>query len=502
MKERLLAVVGGFQAVAEESFGKLLESMPDALIVVDSEGKVVLINSQTEQVFGYPRVELLGLPVEVLLPERYREAHRKHRSYYRDQPHTRSMGVGLKLYGLHQDGHEFPVEISLSAFETSRGLLVSSVVRDVSQRQQMEEALRLNEERLRVALERSPTSVANQGLDLRYTWIINPPLGLDAGWFEGKTDAELFAADDAERLTSLKERALKTGETVREEITLAVTTETRHFDLYVRPHLDSSEQMIGITAAITDITERKRAEQALRRINSELERMVTERTLELAAANAELKAASEERNRLYQALLSSQERERARISRDLHDGVGQALTGIQLLIEEVLAEASPGRVKEVKALVNTTIQEVRKISHDLRPPHLDELGLEAALRQYGREVARRGGLAVNVLVHLPYVLAEDVEIALYRIVQEAFTNILRHADAQHTSLVLTGSERTIQLVIEDDGVGFDPSRAALGHLGLSSMRERAELLGGVCRIESVRDKGSSIHVRLPRNLDH
>lgn len=127
---------------SEAKFLGLLESAPDAIIIVNVVGKIVIINSQAEKVFGYTRNELLGKPLETLIPTKYLNKHGHHRDRYFADPHTRPMGVGLDLYALHKDGHEFPVEISLSPLKTEEGVLVTSIIRDITERKRSQEALR------------------------------------------------------------------------------------------------------------------------------------------------------------------------------------------------------------------------------------------------------------------------------------------------------------------------------------------------------------------------
>ena len=128
-------------APTDARFQSLLESAPDAIVIIDPNGQIVLANSQAERVFGYDRVELIGQPIEMLLPERLRTRHTQHRATYDAEPHTRPMGVGLDLVARHRDGAEFPVEISLSPLQTEEGLLVTRVIRDITERKQAADEL-------------------------------------------------------------------------------------------------------------------------------------------------------------------------------------------------------------------------------------------------------------------------------------------------------------------------------------------------------------------------
>jgi len=144
---------------ASNLFERLFEFSPDAVLVTNLAGSIIATNAQAERMFGYDRQELIGQPVEILIPERFRRIHPQHRSDYTAQPHMRPMGVGLDLYARRKDGSEFPVDILLSPVETSEGQVVLSIVRDISEKKQSEEALRRSELQWRSLFEFSPDAI-------------------------------------------------------------------------------------------------------------------------------------------------------------------------------------------------------------------------------------------------------------------------------------------------------------------------------------------------------
>jgi len=201
-------------------------------------------------------------------------------------------------------------------------------------------------------------------------------------------------------------------------------------------------------------------------------------------------------------VLSAQEDERRRLARELHDETGQALTSILLGLRGLEGAKDPKALQaaldEVRELVRSTLQDVRQLAVELRPTALDDFGLVAAVERLTATFAEQTGIAVEFVSNLPTGrLAPDVETALYRVIQESLTNVVKHARAGHVSVVLTQKAASVSVVVEDDGVGFEPAGTRDGGLGLVGMRERVGLLGGRMAIESRPGAGTTFVTEVP-----
>jgi two-component system, NarL family, sensor histidine kinase UhpB len=221
---------------------------------------------------------------------------------------------------------------------------------------------------------------------------------------------------------------------------------------------------------------------------------------ELAAAFNDMLGRLElERRESARRALAAQERERRRIARELHDEVGQALTAVVLLLDRAGRSDGPERedgVAEAREAVRASLEEVRGIARRLRPEALDDLGLRSALAALTNDVTRRTGLRVErrIAPGLPPLDPEE-ELVVYRVAQEALTNIVRHAEVPHAELVLAVRDGRVELRVSDAGAGFEPDRAPDG-TGLLGMRERALLIAAELEVRSVVAEGTSVRLRL------
>ena len=291
-----------------------------------------------------------------------------------------------------------------------------------------------------------------------------------------------------------------------------------------RTEYDKDGNPIRSIGTVQDITELKQVEEELASQNKLLELKVAERTAELSAANISLQQEIIERKTIEQGLKESEkllralsirlqeveETHRKAIARELHDRIGQRLTALNINLNIIYNQLRPeqreqinDRIMDSIELVEKTTQNIRDVMADLRPQVLDDYGLAAALRWVSERFFQRSGIDVDLKtdtveeIRLP----EMVETALFRITQEAFNNVIKHARAAHVSVAVVKSAEFIQLTIADNGQGFDPRAVRFSEKaqkwGLVNMRERSEALGGQFQIESELTKGTRLRVEIP-----
>jgi PAS domain S-box-containing protein len=252
--------------------------------------------------------------------------------------------------------------------------------------------------------------------------------------------------------------------------------------------------------------QRARAEEALQQAHAELEMRVEKRTAELVEAYEKLKQSEKELRLLSAQLLTVEEQERARIARELHDGIGQSLTSIKFRVEDALGQirkdlidSGVSTMNNLIPLIQNTVEEVRRITMDLRPSTLDDLGILATIAWFCRELQDTyATVEVKREITVKETEVPDhLKIVIYRVLQEALNNVVKHSGADRVTISLDKKNNTMQLVIEDNGCGFDLDEtlsvdSSERGFGLASMRERIDLSGGHLSIEAGRGKGTAV----------
>lgn len=464
--------------LSEERYRQLFESVLDSIVLIDTDtSEFIDVNASALRLYGYTRSEFLRLRIDDVSAEP--ELSEK---VIQDVLAGKEIKVPLS-YHRKKNGEIFPVELFAGLFVQRGRNVLCGVIRDITERRQAERALRESEARFRAIFESAQECIFIKDHSLKYT-LVNSTMenlfGDPESTLIGKSDYDLFDPETG-RATEAEDRRALAGESIRGERALTVNNEQRIFDTTKAPLLDSSGKVTGLCGIARDITERKHAEQAVMESKEQL-------------------------RFLSSKLLLVLEEERKRIARELHDSIGQSLVAVKFSLESAIQARDTKRrdtmIKSIETtvrMIQQTIQEVRRIYTGLRPSILDNLGIVATIDWFCREYRETyPGIHVQTLISLEKAeIPKPLDTVIFRIIQEALNNIAKHSKAQFVNISLLKVGESVELVIEDDGVGFDlneaVSRSAHGRgLGLTGMMERAELSGGTLTIKSAIGDGTII----------
>ena len=502
---------------SEERFKLLVAGVRDyAIFLLDETGVISSWNGGVERVFGYSESDWVGRQWDIVMPEADRADAAQLLKQVRESGEN-----SQERWGIRVDGTRFWASSTLNALHDGNGELRGfvNIVRDVSERRRAEDELRAANEELetRVAqrtaeLERLNGALRAENLDWReseggrivlvrqledeLTGLKQLLQGIPAGVIIVHDDGRpLFVNTRARQNLSMPD-GIESDEEVQAwlhapgaplERALAgenVASEEREFSregdnavslsVSAEPIPDGEGKISAAIVAFQDITERKRAEVA--------------------------------RQHLLQRVVDAQEEERQRISRELHDQMGQQLTALLMVLNSILdspnRRADDERLQKLKTLVEELMDQAHHLAWELRPAALDNIGLRAALEQYLANWGQSTGVEADFATRGfgAERLTKPIETALYRVIQEALTNVQRHAGASLVSVLLEKMDGDVSAIVEDNGRGFNAEAGAASdtaRLGLVGMRERIELVGGNLTIESSVGQGTTIYARVP-----
>lgn len=478
----------------------LLESATDAMVITDQEGRIILVNPPVEHLFGYPRQELIGKPMEILLPERFRHTHVSRRTDYIDQPRARTMGSGIELRGQRKDGSEFPVDVSLSPLKTGQGLLVMATIHDISRRKQAEEGLRESEARLRAIFDTAVDGIVTideRGIIERFNPAAEHLFGYREAEVIGHNVSMLMPNPYHEAHDGYLANYMQTGEKKiigigREVVGLRKDGSTFPMDLAVGETQQSERRMF--TGTVRDISERKQAEELRTRLMHELESANEELKNFGYVVSHDLKAPLRAIGSLanwlstdYADKFDAEGREHMRllISR-VHRMDG--------LIDGILQYSRVGRVKELTVAVdlNRLVSEVIDL---LAPPK---------------------NIVIHVESNLPTVMTEPTRIQ--QVFQNLLSNAIKYMDKAEGEIRLTctAEGKRWKFSIADNGPGIEQQhfekifqlfqtlaprdRVESTGVGLALVKKIVEMYGGRVWLESAMGQGSTFFFTLPRTL--
>jgi len=470
-------------AVVNAQLAAIVESSNDAIISRGPDRAILTWNAAAERLFGYSAAEVIGRNVSLLIPADQEARAAQGRALLED-------GLPVSAYDavrLGKDGRRIDVSIIASPIKDASGKMIgaSLVLRDIGERKRAE----AEHAKLAAIVESSNDAILIRGADrtiLSWNAAAERLYGWSAQEAVGQSIDLIVPPERIGILRPFIERAAR-GELLGPIETIHLRKDGTQIPTQVTfsPIRDGDGNVIAHSYTARNMSDIKRNEETLRGYTTRL-------------------------RELSRRLREVEETERQAIARELHDRIGQELSTLTLWFGKLaarLTKESPSSVqsqlKDMQGLLKSTVENVRDVMAELRPPVLDDYGLHAALRQLATEFAKRSGISVELIgVDLHPRLPTIVETALFRISQEALNNIAKHAQAKKVEISLSEASERVVLDIADDGVGFDANtrqtRQDRQHWGLITMRERAEAVGITFHLESAPGAGTRVVLEAER----
>jgi PAS domain S-box-containing protein len=496
---------------SEERFRSVAESSRDAIYIADQDYRIVFWNQGAEKILGYKGKEILGKSDEILMPGMRTSRHRKTREELVKTGKTTFMNGPVETKAVRKDGTELPAEITVSTWKTGEQYYFSAILRDITERKKYEKALLQEKQFSDTLINNLPgiyTLMDERGKRVRWNRNLEEISGRSAESLKKSSVLSFIHKDDRARVRDGIRDAFKKGY-AEGEARMRDKNNAIHHYFYSGRKIEVEEHPY-ITGYAIDISERKRLEEELTKSQRELERRVKQRTAELSRANDELRVSREYLKKFSGRLLSAREEERKTISRALHDELGSLAVSVNSSIsiarEEIIADhpkAALTALDQSQAALRKAIGDLRGLAVNLRPPDLETLGLSAVLTDFIKKFSALAKFKITFRNELgDRKIADAKAIVIYRIVQEALTNITKHAKANQVLVQISTERKTIRLDIADDGAGFNQKKPAGRSdqltMGIRGMRERVESQQGEFTITSAPKKGTQIHVILPK----
>jgi len=479
----------------------IVDSSDDAIISKKLDGTLTSWNQSAERLFGYKAAEAIGQHITLIVPWERRSE---------EEDILRRLAGGERVEHFEtvrrrRDGTYLDVSLTISPIRDTAGRVIgaSNVARDISERKRSEVALRESEERFRALVNASSDVVYRMSPD----W--SEMRELDGRRFVGDTGKprkdwlnEYIHPDDQPIVLRTIREAVQTKSMFELEHRVRRTDGTLGWtNSRAVPLLNVNGEILEWFGAASDVTARKEAEESFRKLAQTLDTEVRARTRELEERSNQLRE-------LSWRLLTSQDEERRHIARELHDSAGQTLTVLGITLAQLLQKTgrnAPELATEAEQIQETVQQlhrEIRTTSYLLHPPLLDESGLCSAINWYVQGLLERSGLRVHLDISEEFGrLPRDMELVIFRLVQESLTNIHRHSESKTASIRIARESNQISLDIRDQGKGMSPARLAeiqsgRSGVGISGMRERLRQFEGTLNIESD-SSGTRVFATIP-----